>query len=71
MGTCFTLGMYYAFNRTLLETSTYTNPLIKQIILYGQYAVLMILLFELFNYFYNQLDFKKYSAHKMSNKKVP
>lgn len=55
----FTLGMYYAFNRSLLEHQVYTNQLIKQIVTYGQYGVFIILLFELFNYFYNQFDFKQ------------
>jgi hypothetical protein len=55
----FTFGMYYAFNLTLLESHLVTNLFIKQIVHHGQYGVLAILLFELFNYFYNQFDFER------------
>lgn len=55
----FTFGMYYAFNRALLACHIDTNLFVEYIVRYGQYGVLLILLFELFNYFAHQLDFER------------
>ncbi len=52
----FTLGMYYSFSLALYKQNGYTNFIIDNVVMYGKYIVLIILLFEIFIFLQDKLS---------------
>ncbi|MCE0722019.1 MULTISPECIES: hypothetical protein [Legionella] len=52
----FTLGMYYSFSLALYKQNGYANFIMDNVVMYGKYIVLMILLFEVFIFLQDKLS---------------